>query len=188
MKLIHHGCLALSLFLAGTVAAAMQPPRVNPDAKLLAEFKERVETYVELRDRLQPKDARLKETAEPAEIEAAETALAARIRAARAGARPGDIFTPATRAKFRRLLNPEVEGHEGRETQAAIKDDNPGKIPFKVNGPYPKDKPLSTMPPNVLAALPELPDDLEYRFIEKHLILRDVRANLIVDYMLNAIP
>ena len=44
------------------------------------------------------------------------------------------------------------------------------------------------MPPNMLVALPALPKDIEYRFIEKHLILRDARANLIIDYMVNAIP
>ena len=44
------------------------------------------------------------------------------------------------------------------------------------------------MPPNILAAMPALPKDIEYRFIEKHLILRDARANLIIDYVPNAIP
>ena len=37
-------------------------------------------------------------------------------------------------------------------------------------------------------ALPQLPENLQYRFVGKHLILYDVRGNLIVDYMLNAIP
>ena len=59
---------------------------------------------------------------------------------------------------------------------------------FKVNGPYPDEEPLSTVPPNVLASLPELPEDIEYRFVGKHLILRDARANLIIDYIANAIP
>jgi hypothetical protein len=44
------------------------------------------------------------------------------------------------------------------------------------------------VPPNVLAALPTLPKDIDYRFVGKHLILRDTRANLIVDYMLNVMP
>ena len=37
------------------------------------------------------------------------------------------------------------------------------------------------MPPNVLAALPPLPKDIDYRFVGKNLILRDTRANLIID-------
>jgi hypothetical protein len=60
-------------------------------------------------------------------------------------------------------------------------------MPFKVNSPYPDKQPLSSVPPNVLASLPQLPKDIEYRFVGKHLILRDVRANLIIDYMPNAI-
>jgi hypothetical protein len=56
-----------------------------------------------------------------------------------------------------------------------------------VNGPYPDGEPLSTVPPNVLASLPQLPEDLEYRFLGKHMILRDSRANIVIDYIPNAI-
>ena len=69
-----------------------------------------------------------------------------------------------------------------------MKTDQPAVVSFKVNGPYPDKQPVATVPPNVLAALPQLPKDIEYRFIEKHLILRDARANLIIDYIPNAIP
>jgi len=44
-------------------------------------------------------------------------------------------------------------------TRELIKDDNPGNIPFKVNGPYPEKEPLSTVPPKVLASLPQLSRD-----------------------------
>ena len=47
--------------------------------------------------------------------------------------------------------------------------------------------PLMTVPPNILAALPKLPEDLEFRFVNRHMILLDVHANLIVDYVLNAV-
>ena len=39
------------------------------------------------------------------------------------------------------------------------------------------------MPPQVLKALPKLPEDLEYRFIQLNLILLDPHAHLIVDYI-----
>jgi hypothetical protein len=86
---------------------------------------------------------------------------------------------------FKRLLRPEAKQPQTKE---AMKEDKPVVVSFKVNGPYPDKQPVATVPPNVLAALPQLPKDIEYRFIDKHLILRDSRANLIVDYMLNAIP
>jgi hypothetical protein len=44
------------------------------------------------------------------------------------------------------------------------------------------------MPPQVLAMLPKLPDDLEYRFIGNRLILLDVHAHTIADYIENALP
>ena len=102
-------------------AQAQQMPKgsnVNPDAGLLAEFKAKVDAYNELRKDLQKKAPPLKKTDDPAEIALAEKALAQQIRAARAHAKPGDIFTPATRAMFRRLLSPTVKGRRWRRQQS----------------------------------------------------------------------
>jgi hypothetical protein len=174
-------------------AQAQQMPKgtnVNPDAGVLADFKAKVDAYNELRKDLQKKAPPLKKTDDPAEIALAEKALAQQIRAARANAKPGDIFTPATRAMFRRLLSPTLKGEDGADNKAAIKEDAPAPkdIPFKINGEYPKDEPLATMPPDVLKALPPLPENLQFRLVGKHLLLYCSGGNLIVDYMLNAIP
>ena len=164
-------------------AAAPEQP-VKSDAEVLADFNARLNTYVEMRKKADDTVPAQKNTNDARVISSARQGLADRIRIARAGAKGGDIFTPEIAAKFRRLLRPEA----GSDTKASIKDDNPGTIPFKVNGDYPEKETLSTVPPNVLQALPKLPPDIEYRFAGKHLILRDSRANLIIDYMLNAIP
>ena len=66
--------------------------------------------------------------------------------------------------------------------------DKPVVASFKVNGPYPDKQPVATVPPNVLAGAAAAAEDIEYRFVDKHLILRDARANLIIDYVTNAIP
>ena len=170
-----------------STAAAVENPQVNPNAKLLLDFKERVDHYVEVRKKAEAQSPPLKPTEDPAEIKAAQEALARRIRALRANAKHGDIFTQEISAYFRRLLRPEVSD---KTTKRAIFDDgNPGNIPYlKVNAVYPDDEPLSTVPPNVLMTLPILPDDIEYRFVGKHMILRDARANLIIDYIPNVIP
>jgi hypothetical protein len=174
----------LVLILALPHAYAPQQPPVNADAQVLLDFKERVDKYVELRKKADDSAPPMKKTDDAAELRLAQQGLAERIGAARAPAKQGDIFTPEITARFRKLLRPEAKDPG---TKAAIKDDNPGSMPFKVNGPYPSKEPLSTMPPNVLASLPPLPKDIEYRFVNKHLILRDVRANLIIDYIPNAI-
>jgi hypothetical protein len=160
------------------------------DAKVLADFKAKVDAYDELRKDLAKKAPPLKRTDDPAEISMAEKALARQIKVARASARPGDIFTPATQRVFKRLLNPTWKGDEGVENKTVLKEDRPpaAKIPFVVNAEYPKEQPLSTVPPDLLKAMPPLPEALQYRFAGKHLLLYCTRGNLIVDYMLNAIP
>jgi hypothetical protein len=164
--------------------ALLWQPAVNQDAKVLSDFKDRVDQYVEMRKKADDAAPPMKKTDDPADIRMAQQGLAERIRTARAGAKRGEIFTPEITSHFRHLLNPEAK-EPG--TKALIKDDNPGAIPFKVNGQYPEKEPLSTVPPNVLASLPKLPKDIEYRFVSKHLILRDARANLIIDFIPNAI-
>jgi hypothetical protein len=132
---------------------------------------------VDLRASLEPGLPPLRVTANPDEIDHAERALARRIREARAAARQGDIFAPPLQTQIKRMLTIEVDP----ETMASITDDNPGVFEFKLNGTYPKNKPVSTMPPNVLQLLPPLAEGLEYRFVGGHLILRDRRANIILD-------
>jgi len=173
-----------ALAFASTIFA--QKPATNPHAAVLADFKTRVDKYVELRKKADDSAPPLKKTEDPAKIREAQQALVERIGAARAGTKQGDIFTPEITTAFRRLLHPEMKE---AGTKAAMKDDQPapGAVPFKINGPYPDKEPLATVPPNVLATLPPLPKDIDYRFVGKHLILRDVRANMIIDYIPNAI-
>ena len=61
-------------------------------------------------------------------------------------------------------------------------DENPGVPTLRVNDRYPDAIPLSTMPPQVLKALPPLEEDLEYRFVGERLVLMDAHAHIIVDF------
>jgi hypothetical protein len=164
-------------------------PGVNPDAAAMAEFKSRVDAYAALHKKLAQGDAKQQETKDPAKISAAKDALAAKVQAARADARQGDIFTPAVRPVFRRLLAPELKGEDGRDAKAVLKDDAPapGTVPFKVNAKFPENQPRPSVPANLLLALPPLPAPLEYRIIGQHLLILDTAADLVVDYILNAI-
>jgi hypothetical protein len=173
----------LMAVLAFPVAPGLQKT-VNDDAKVMADFTARVDRYVALRKKADDSAPRLKESNDGGKIKLAQQGLAERIGAARAGVKQGEIFTPEIAAKFRRLLRPEAKEQGTKET---MKEDKPVVVSFKVNGPYPDKEPVVTVPPNILGALPALPKDIEYRFIDKHLILRDAKANLIIDYMPNAI-
>ncbi len=183
--------MALAVLMSCGIAATLggQAQKVNPDALVLVDFTKRIESYMDLHNRLEKKAPPLKTTDDPAKIRASQEGLAAAIRAERKGAKQGEIFTPEIAAIFRRLMYPEVKGPEGAETKKAMKEDapKPGTVPIKVNAAYPEGAPLPSVPPNLLASLPKLPEDLEFRVIGNNLILRDVHANIIVDYMPNAI-
>lgn len=206
MNLNRNALLALFLSYAGVACAAdatqnaaqqaqQRKPAaaeqtVNPDAALLKDFKDRIDAYMKLHDRQETGAAQPKETNDPGKIKATQDALAGRIRAARANAKHGDVFTPEIRQLFRRLMYPEMKGPDGAETKKAIKEEGPPPPPsktLKVNARFPEGEPLPTVPPNLLVRLPQLPKELEYRILGKDLILRDVNANLIVDYIPNAI-
>jgi hypothetical protein len=144
---------------------------------LVADFSTRVSHYVDLRSELQHGLPPLTVTDDPAKIKRAVRALAKRIRLARAEAKQGDIFSPAITIEFRKALIVEMTPN----TCAAIMDDNPGEFSNEINGDYPENKPLSTVPANILAVLPQLPGDIQYRFLGRHLILLDTKASLILD-------
>lgn len=165
-------------------------PAVNADAAALAEFKARVDAYLEIHKEVAKGDAKPRETEDPAKISASKKVLAGRVQAARVTAKPGDIFTPAVQPVFRRLLAPELKGEDGHDAKEVLKDDAPaaGTVPFKVNAKYPESQPLPSVPANLLLALPALPAPLEYRIVGKHLLILDMAADLVVDYMLNVMP
>jgi hypothetical protein len=197
MKNIRLAGLALAAFIclpSPPVFAQQKPPAEhksdpapNPDAVTLLDFKARVDAYIELRNKAAKDVPPLKETENAAMIKSLQEALGKRIAAARASAQPGDIFTPEIRTRFRKLLAPELKGEDGRDARAIVKDDSPASFPFKVNAPYPEGAPLPTVPANLLLNLPPLPKQVEYRIIDKHLILRDTEAHIVVDYIPNAI-
>jgi hypothetical protein len=178
--------LVVSLAAAGSAFTQAKLP-VNPDAQVLADFKARVDKYVELRKKADDSAPPLKKTDDAREIKDAQQALVERVGAARSTAKQGDIFTPDITAFFKRVLRPEAKE---KDAKTMMKDDKPpaGTVTFKINGPYPDKQPLASSPPEMLAKLPPLPKDIDYRFVDKHLILRDSRANTIIDFIPNAIP
>lgn len=177
----------LPCVLLASVALAQPTDTAKPaeavDGVIVADFSARITAYAELRRTLEEGLPGLVVTPNNNEIRRAEEALARRIRLARERAKQGDIFTPAINAAFKQLLM----GVTKPGICAAILEDNPGRIPFRTGAPYPRDKALSTVPPSVLGVLPTLPDDVQYRFLDRDLILYDTRANMMLDRIPSAI-
>jgi hypothetical protein len=185
-------CLIAVVLLAAPAAATQVPaaePRVNRDARALAEFHEEVEEYLELQRKLARTLPPLPENATPAQIDGYQRALERLIQRARRDAEPGDVFEADVRPVIRRLLHSVFSGPDGKALRLAMMDENPGAVVrIRVNARYPDTIPLSTVPPAVLKILPALPDELEYRFIGTTLILFDTVAHIIVDYVTGAVP
>lgn len=169
-----------------TPAAPAAKAVVHADPAALEDFTRRLDEYVSLQRDLAKQSPKLKQTNNPGEITEAQDVLAVKIRAARQHARRGDIFTPEVTSLFRRLMYPELTGPDGRETRSNL-DDEKANLRLQVNARYPASEPLQTIPPNLLANLPQLPEDMEYRVVGRHLVLRDVDANIIIDFIPNAI-
>ena len=184
MKYLRPAALAVALLVCATVGDAQTTTgasqadfQVQIWGTVAADFSARIEEYLSLRRMLEQGLPPLTVTDDPAEILRAELALAERIQAARAGARQGDIFTREIREDFRRVLRLETD----QPTRARIMDENPGAFSSRINRIYSKEHPVSTVPANILAALPRLPDDIQYRFLGPNLVLHDTRANIIID-------
>jgi hypothetical protein len=146
------------------------------DAETLEVFNKRVQEYAALRSKLEQGLPPLRVTENADEIEAFERGLARRLREARKSQR-NRIFSSAMRRQIRWLLVTQADA----PTIAAIMEDGPGEFDIDLNDTYSKRRSIGTMPPKLLLLLPDLPRDVEYRFVGRHLILYDVRANMIVD-------
>jgi hypothetical protein len=178
--------IALALSAVGPPAPALpqKNPAVNPDAATMEAFKKRVDDYAALRRRLESTLPAMPKQTTPEQVDAHERALAKLIQQARASANPGDIFIPSMRQLVRRLLVPVFTGKAGEQIKSEITDkEYKGSVKLVVNGRYPDEVPVSTMPPQVLAALPKLPEELEYRFVLTSLILFDPHAHIIPDFV-----
>ena len=160
------------------------------EERVVEDFNHRVAHYVRLHRRL--------ERALPPEhlfddledMTGAIDALHAAIVDARPNARPGSIFTPAVAALLTRRLEQAIDAnrYSPAEVLAAM---NVGSLPGmpepEINGRLPDTRNIQVWPA-LLAVLPRLPDELQYRFFDRDLALVDFHADLIVDILEDALP
>ena len=175
--------LGMAVMVAVTclIVLGLRAPQVPVVLTAAADFHSRIDQYVELRQRIESTMAALRVTTDPAEILERQRGLGAAIQAARSGAHQGQIFSRAAGNDFHRMIAADLTRRSAGD-QAALMAEVPPGLP-RVNERYPTMSPLATFPALLLAALPRLPEDLEYRFLGRYLIIRDAKTNLIVDYL-----
>jgi hypothetical protein len=180
--------LCISLPVAICVPAALaQQAQVNPLAQEMVEFKERVDAYLKLRSALTQKYPEVKETGDPAQISVREKNLGMGIAMARKQAKAGDVFGPKMSRYLLKILEEDWNSRSAADRRAIFAEIPPGLV-LKVNQAYPTNLPLVSVPAKLLARLPTLPEELEYRLIDRRLLLRDRDANLIVDVLVGTEP
>jgi hypothetical protein len=166
-------------------------PLTPADSQALSTMVDRINDYVKLSTKIQSTMPKLPAEASPQQIDKNQRELEKQMRAARASAKPGDIFTAEARPVIKRLIAAVFAEPDGKQLKDSVMDENPTELSaakLVVNARYPDTVPLATIPPQVLQTLPKLTQDLEYRFIGDALILLDVRAHLIADFIEDVLP
>jgi hypothetical protein len=176
--------MAVSRLLAAFTIGAMWAAQTPSPSPVAADFQKNISKYMKLRKDAISSVAAMKSNDSPEKIHQHERDLAQSIRAARADAKQGDIFTPPVTAEFRRMMGKALTSPGAARVKKSVKDVEPSPLPaIVVNGAYPTKDPVQSMPPSLLRDLPPLPRELEYRVVGRTLILHDIDANLIVDYI-----
>ena len=173
--------------LSPPAADPAQPAAVNPTGAAVLAFKTRVADYVKIHKDAASKVPRLTETDDPAKVHHREAALGEMIKSLRATAREGDIFGTEFRPILEREVRSDFRSRSAADRKALIHE-LPARMKLAVNMSYPGDLPLATFPARLLRKLPELPPELEYRIVGRHIVLRDVTANVIVDVARDIVP
>lgn len=176
------------LMAFAAAAIAQSPDSAGPDSAILKDFNRRVVDYVKLSKAAQSEIHRPKPTKSPEAIERYESRLAHRIQEARRGEGRGSIFTPEIADDFRRIIGAAMQGPQAARIQQSLRQDSVYSVRIRANRPYPAGLPLPSTPPSLLMSLPPLTAQLDYRVVGHNLILHDVDANLVVDFIPNAIP
>jgi len=162
-------------------------PGVNPAGAATLEFHKRIQAYLKIHNEAETKVPNLKRTDDPKEISERENALAQAIMTLRAGAHIGDVFAPEYQPYFIKIVHEDFKKRSAADRKALIWE-LPANMKVDVNTIYPTTIPLATFPAALLRKLPDLPPELEYRIVARSLILRDVKANLIVDILRDVVP
>lgn len=152
--------LALTALPAHAQATAFEEHRqVVPLA--VSEFTTSINRYLEVHRLLDNPMSALKMCADPEQTARARAAHRRAIVEARVATPRGDIFTPRVAAYMRRQL--QIAADRASIAEADVREVALGRLPL-------------------------LPMELEYRFVDRDLVLVDMEIDLVVDVLQNALP
>jgi hypothetical protein len=185
------GWLVVAMMISGVNAAQADVQKDGAaavDATALAQFDTAIKDYMALRQRLRNEISGPVADSTATQLNQASDRLAAGIQRARAGAKPGNIFRVPITVLVKRRVVEVIQRDNLGPVLANIDDEEVTVKTPSVHLRFPAASQMATMPPSLLAALPQLPKELEYRIVGNYLVLRDVDAALILDYIPAAVP
>jgi hypothetical protein len=186
----------LTLLIAFAAAAGSPAPGAVPqltagapaEAATIEQFHAEIEKYMAFRRQLLDEVRGPVPNSTALEVNNASDALAAAIRRARPNARQGSFFLPPVADVLKQRVINTVRTANLAPVLAGIDDEGPAIRRPSIYLRFPAHAQMASMPPSLLAALPALPKELEYRIVGSFLVLRDVDAALVLDYIPAAIP
>lgn len=171
------------------VAALVAVPRAHAqyavfdaDAALRV-FQERVESYAALHRRLTPPPP-VTMSVDPIAKLLTRNYLASAVRSARRNAQQGEIFSPEIATLFRWMLADSIGELDCESFLTSLNGGVPvprGLHPT-INETYTM-APLYRLPGDVRRGLPNLPAELDYRLAAHDLVLWDIYAGIVVDFV-----
>jgi hypothetical protein len=168
------------------VAIALQA--VDPDQAAFRRFNDAVARYVALQQKIQTEVPGLTPNSTAKELNEASDRMAAAMRRARPKAAQGDFFDKEAAGVIRARISAELRSPSTTVVIESIDDEAAPVVRPSVHLRFPTASALATMPPSILRLLPPLPSELEYRIIGEYLVLRDVGAAMVIDFIPGAVP
>jgi hypothetical protein len=189
--------VSLPLVLLRLTSVAVQPPctagpavETAAEAAVLVTFKERIDSYMQLHDDVERSLGPQRLSEDPQVLFEAVEAMRSGLANARPDARRGAIFTDDVSALIRLRLEARLaECNQTVDQVLAFLNEErlPGSRKPSLNKRFPWEL-GSAMWPSFLASLPPLPEELQYRFADRDLVLIDMHADMVVDIAVNALP
>ena len=174
---------ALSLAWASTTQ-----PGAPADTAAIKQFEIAIAKYMAMRHKLETEVRGPVKNSSSSQLTDASDALAGGIQRTRRGAKVGSIFSEPVASVIKRRIADAVRTENLVAALANIDDEGTSGPSPKVHLRLPVTAQMATMPPALLNVLPPLPKELEYRILGRYLIIRDVDASLILDYIPAAVP
>ena len=183
--------LGALLIVGGALpSAAARQAAAGPAAEPapIKAFQDAIADYLALRNGLRKEVSGPVKDSTSVQLNNASDALAGAIERARGKAQVGAIFSEPVATIIKRRIADAARAEKLRSALADIDDEGAATSTPKVHLRLPVSEHLATMPPSLLVVLPQLPKELEYRILGRDLVLRDIDASIILDYIPAAVP